>query len=154
MPMMCRKCYCDRFITVHTGLLSSIAKLFGKKLRRCLGCNSMVFVSAKHGRSLRAPNEQVADNVHAAQASPINEADPVPVIPEPPEVASPKQEASQVQAEEDPEKPLKRCPNCGSDDYRRSHRTEEEHDNNAPPMARCRRCGARFPHPHFVLKAA
>jgi uncharacterized Zn finger protein len=40
-----------------------------------------------------------------------------------------------------------RCPACGSKEYHRTKRTRLEHFRLRPPMARCEKCGMRFPHP-------
>jgi uncharacterized protein with PIN domain len=42
---------------------------------------------------------------------------------------------------------LRLCPNCGSSKYHRSRRTTLERVLLRPAMARCERCGARFPYP-------
>jgi hypothetical protein len=39
------------------------------------------------------------------------------------------------------------CPKCGSTLYRRSHRTSFERLIGRPRMARCLKCGHRFPYP-------
>jgi len=42
---------------------------------------------------------------------------------------------------------LPRCPTCGSTRYHRTHRTRLEHFLSRPAMARCEKCGLRFPYP-------
>jgi hypothetical protein len=42
---------------------------------------------------------------------------------------------------------IRRCPACGSTDYRRSRRTTLERVLLRPKMARCRKCRTRFPYP-------
>ena len=42
------------------------------------------------------------------------------------------------------------CPTCGSEAYHRTERTSEERELHAAPMARCERCGARFPLPAYA----
>jgi len=39
-----------------------------------------------------------------------------------------------------------RCPTCGSTKYHRTHRTRLERFLSRPPMARCEKCGLRFPY--------
>jgi hypothetical protein len=46
------------------------------------------------------------------------------------------------------------CPDCGSTFYRRSRRRFFERLMRRPPMARCLRCGHRFPHPRHRHKRA
>ncbi|MGD0456445.1 MAG: hypothetical protein ABSC21_01710 [Terriglobia bacterium] len=42
---------------------------------------------------------------------------------------------------------LHRCPTCGSTAYHRTRRTTLEHLLLRPRMARCEKCGLRFPYP-------
>jgi uncharacterized protein (DUF983 family) len=42
---------------------------------------------------------------------------------------------------------LPRCPTCGSARYHRTRRTRLEHFLSRPAMARCEKCGLRFPYP-------
>jgi hypothetical protein len=42
---------------------------------------------------------------------------------------------------------LPRCPTCGSARYHHTHRTRLEHFLSRPAMARCEKCGSRFPYP-------
>jgi hypothetical protein len=46
------------------------------------------------------------------------------------------------------------CPDCGSTFYRRSRRRFFERLMRRPPMARCLRCGHRFPHPRHRHRRA
>jgi len=41
---------------------------------------------------------------------------------------------------------MPRCPSCGSTKYHRTQRTTMERALERPPMARCERCGKRFPY--------
>ena len=67
-----------------------------------------------------------------------------------PEIAGEKSEPKgtrQVTAADSSKRGLRRCPVCGSTDYRRSQRTTLERLLLRPRMARCRRCRKRFPYP-------
>ena len=41
---------------------------------------------------------------------------------------------------------MPRCPSCGSTEYHRTQRTTMERALERPPMARCEKCGKRFPY--------
>jgi uncharacterized Zn finger protein len=55
--------------------------------------------------------------------------------------------SKQVAAADSSDRDSKRCPACGSTEYHRTRRTKLEHFRRRPPMARCKKCGTRFPHP-------
>ena len=48
---------------------------------------------------------------------------------------------------------LRLCPDCGSSKYHRSKRTTLDQVLLRPTMARCEKCGARFPHPRHHAKS-
>ena len=54
----------------------------------------------------------------------------------------PKQEARSDSSDAD----MPRCPSCGSTKHHRTQRTTMERVLERPPMARCERCGKRFPY--------
>jgi transcription elongation factor Elf1 len=53
----------------------------------------------------------------------------------------------QATAADSSDRGLRRCPNCGNTEYHRTQRTTLEHLLLRPRMARCEKCGFRFPHP-------
>jgi len=53
----------------------------------------------------------------------------------------------QVTGADSSDRGLRRCPTCGSTKYHRTQRTSLEHLVLRPRMARCEKCGARFPYP-------
>ena len=53
------------------------------------------------------------------------------------------QEAAQARSSNDD---VPKCPSCGSAKYHRTERTALERALQRPPMARCERCGKRFPY--------
>ena len=53
------------------------------------------------------------------------------------------QEAAQARSSSDD---VPKCPSCGSAKYHRTERTALERALQRPPMARCERCGKRFPY--------
>ena len=67
----------------------------------------------------------------------------------PPSIANDKnhpQESKQVAPVDSSYGDLVRCPACGSAKLHRTHRTKLEHVLQRPPMARCEKCGKRFPY--------
>ena len=53
----------------------------------------------------------------------------------------------QVTAADSSDRGLRCCPTCGSTQYHRTQRTTLEHLLLRPRMARCEKCGLRFPYP-------
>jgi ribosomal protein L37AE/L43A len=55
--------------------------------------------------------------------------------------------AKELTAADSSERGSRGCPACGSTAYHRTKRTKLEHLRLRPPMARCEKCGTRFPYP-------
>jgi len=146
MPAPCQKCGATKTESVseRSPLVNNLARVFGYELRQCSRCRRLRLLKrrAGHRQHHRPPNDtQVAGpgsgaNERAAQ-----------------EVSGPAARGSAGPATEhrsvDSAEPegLARCPRCGGNQYRRSHRRKLERLLHRPPMARCKACRFRFPLP-------
>jgi hypothetical protein len=126
MAKPCPHCGAEKTESVPHGFLYAIAKVFGYRLRACSRCRRLRLLPRQGERREASEVDVVASEPRAADASPrsgrTNDADSQP----------PAADA---------------CPHCGSKDYRRSRRLWWERLIGRGPMARCRACRYRFPHP-------
>ena len=108
-------------------------------MARCESCG-MRFPYPRHREDYPEPLELAV----AAARDPLSEAkenDPIMAI-ENTHSEDPKQ-ASDADSSDSV---MRRCPSCGSTKYHRTQRTSMERVLERPPMARCERCGTRFPY--------
>jgi len=131
-------------VSERSPLVNNLARVFGYELRQCSRCRRLRLLKrhAGHRQHHRPPNDtQVAGPGSGANERAAQE------VSEPAARASagPGTEHRSVDSAE-PEG-LARCPRCGGNQYRRSHRRKLERLLHRPPMARCKACRFRFPLP-------
>jgi len=111
-----------------------IAKAFGCRLCRCGGCHRLRLIRLQDLiRSQESP-EYLTSYPAAAQFSPLQTMTETAAL----TGRGVSGGGNQMQASN-------QCPQCGSSNYQRSPRTQAERLVKSGPMARCLRCGYRFP---------
>jgi len=109
--------------------------LRGAPMARCESCG------------LRFPHPGYPDSLESAEepvAGPqFVEEEQVPKMTKEHKRAEVPQEAAHAKSANDD---VPKCPSCGSTKYHRTERTALERALRRPPMARCQRCGKRFPY--------
>ena len=160
MASHCPRCGATKTESVRHGLLYNLLWKMGYHLRRCSSCNRRRIF--KRGDPTRThPNNMSFEQLEAdfnrkvADAGGRTSATRVAASPE---AASERArgfvgQATQHSAAEDTSVATEKvdedagCPKCGSTHYGRSRRTFLERLLKRPRMARCMRCGHRFPYP-------
>ena len=116
---------------------------FGYRLHECARCRRPRFIPRHDGKSpdsSQLGKEPVGAPPFAEERGALRTAEENPE----PKVTK------QVTAADSSERGLRRCPACGSTEYHRTKRTTLERILLRPRMARCEKCGLRFPIPGIV----
>ena len=113
---------------------------FGYRLHECARCRAPRFIPRHNGKppySSQLGKGPVSAPPFAEERGALRTAE---------ENLEPKV-TKQVTAADSSERGLRRCPACGSTAYHRTHRTTLERILSRPKVARCEKCGLRFPYP-------
>jgi hypothetical protein len=113
---------------------------FGYRLHECARCRRPRFIPRHDGKS---PYSSQLGKEPVSAPPFVEERVALRTAEENPESKVTKQ----VTAADSSERGLRRCPDCGSTKYHRTKRTTLEHLLLRPRMARCEKCGLRFPYP-------
>lgn len=122
MATPCRKCGAQKTEDPYHGLLYSLAKACGYRLRICSRCRRRRFLPLARPRLNDLDEPERLRREEPAQAN---------------LAINPGVEAN----------PPGACPKCGKVDFRRSRRRSWERMIGRGPMVRCRACQTRFPLP-------
>jgi predicted nucleic acid-binding Zn-ribbon protein len=139
MSSPCPKCGEARSDPVRRGTLYTLASVFGYRLQRCLRCRALRLLPRHHRKSPDASQwrkEQATAHGLAGVTGTLETAEQRPAANE-----------GRLSTADSSNRGSQGCPACGSTEYHRTHRTSLERLQSRPRMARCEKCGVRFPHP-------
>jgi len=140
MTSPCPRCGDAKIDPVRHGLMYKLVWAFGYRLHECARCRAPRLIPRHNGKppySSQLGKGPVSAPPFAEERGALRTAE---------ENLEPKV-TKQVTAADSSERGLRRCPACGSTAYHRTHRTTLERILSRPRMARCERCGVRFPYP-------
>ena len=135
----CPRCGETKTGPVSHGTIYKLVWVFGYRLHRCSRCRAPRFVPRLYGKSLGSSQlgkEPASEPGFAKERGDLKTTEGR---------AEPKKDRPTAADSSDGESP--RCPACGSTEYHRTKRTKLERLWLGEPMARCERCGMRFPYP-------
>jgi hypothetical protein len=135
----CSRCGETRTDPVRHGTMYKLVWAFGYRLHRCPRCRAARYLPRHRGKPRDLPQE----GTELAGAPWFAKEGRVIATAE----ARSEPEKDQVAAVDSSHRKLRPCPACGSTEYHRSRRTNLERIRSRPPMARCEKCGMRFPYP-------
>lgn len=161
METPCPRCGTLKTESVRHGWVYRICWKMGYHLRRCSFCNRKRLIrrgdrSRPHPNDLTMEQLQESFNRQLAAAKAAGERKAYAASDDSSSPAPSSSPAIQTQAATGVEEPVagiedyRLCPRCGNPRFRRSRRRWYERLMNRPRMARCRRCGHRFPYPHSI----
>jgi len=134
----CPKCGGTKTDPVPHDFKYNLARALGYRLQRCSRCHAARFIRLHRGKSLGASLlvEETGSTGWIVEER------------EPPETAEarPEPRKDQLTAAGSSDCDVPHCPDCGGTSYHRTRRTTTERMLRRPPMARCERCGTRFPY--------
>ncbi len=140
MTSPCPKCGETKTDPVRHGLMYKLVWAFGYRLQECARCRAPRFIPRHDGKSPHSSQwgkRPVSALPFAEKRGALRTAE------ESPEPKGTKQ----VTAADSSGRGLRCCPACGSTEYHRIHRTTLERILSRPKVARCEKCGLRFPYP-------
>jgi hypothetical protein len=140
MTPPCPRCGDTKTDPVRHGLMYKLVWAFGYRLHECARCRRPRFIPRHDGKS---PYSSQLGKEPVSAPPFVEERVALRTAEENPESKVTKQ----VTAADSSERGLRRCPDCGSTKYHRTKRTTLEHLLLRPRMARCEKCGLRFPYP-------
>jgi hypothetical protein len=140
MTSPCPKCGETKTDPVRHGLMYKLVWAFGYRLHECARCRALRFIPRHDGKS---PHSSQLGKGPASAPPFAEKRGALRTAEESPEPKVIKQ----VTAADSSGRGLRRCPVCGSTAYHRIHRTTLERILSRPKVARCERCGMRFPYP-------
>jgi len=140
MTLPCPRCGDAKTDPVRHGLVYKLVWVLGYRLQECARCHRPRFIPRHDGKSpysSQLGKEPVSAPPFAEERGALRKAEEnlVPKV------------TKQVTAADSSERGLRCCPVCGSTKYHRTHRTTLERILSRPRMARCEKCGVRFPYP-------
>ena len=140
MTSPCPKCGETKTDPVRHGLMYKLVWAFGYRLHECARCRRPRFIPRHDGKfphssQLGKGPESVLPFAEGRGALRTSEESPEP------------KGTKQVAAADSSDRGLRCCPVCGSTEYHRIHRTTLERILSRPKVARCEKCGSRFPYP-------
>ena len=138
----CPKCGGTKTDPVPHGVKYELAWAFGYRLQQCSRCRAARYIPRHRGKSrgsstLGKEPASAPGSGEERGTSGTAEARPAP-------------KEAQVNTANSSDRDMRRCPACGSTKNHRTHRTTMERLLHRPPIARCEKCGKRFPYfrPH------
>jgi hypothetical protein len=135
----CPRCGETRTDRVRHGAIYKLVWVFGYRLHRCSRCRAPRFVPRLYGKSLgslQLGKEPASAPGFVEERGGLKTAE-----------GTPEPKKDQVTAADSSDGELPRCSACGSTEWHRTKRTKLERLWLRVPMARCERCGMRFPYP-------
>ncbi len=161
MSSPCPRCGATKTESVRHGFIYNTAWKMGYHMRRCSDCNRWRFMPLG-SRKLPHPNEMTMEQLQESFNRKVAAASGIP----PANLPTPGENMAFSSSDESPSKgagpsttPIEKkveryeaelpraCPKCESIQYHRSRRRWYERLLKRPKMARCSRCGHRFPYP-------
>ncbi|MGO8815194.1 MAG: hypothetical protein ACLQVG_11130 [Terriglobia bacterium] len=154
----CPRCGTTKTESVRHGFLYTRLWNMGYHLRRCSFCNRKR-IFKRHDRNRPHPDDLTAEELTEHFNRKIAEAKGQTYVAVKRENVANSSEESQLLGTQPQRMPVsvaeateeiddyRLCPNCGSSNYRRSHRRWYEKLLKSPRMARCIKCDTRFPYP-------
>jgi len=161
MASPCPRCGHTKTESVHHGLIYNTLYAMGYRLRRCSFCNRRRLFK-QGGRDRPHPDdmtvEELRERFNRKLAEALAKESAAPESSEgkmasgssqksPGQGTQARQSSVSVTKEVDECDDYRLCPQCGSTVYRRSRRRWYERLLNRRRMARCIKCGHRFPYP-------
>jgi len=134
----CPKCGATKTDPVPHDFKYNLARAFGYRLQRCSRCRAARFIRLHREKSL---GESLVLE-EAGSSGWLAEEGESPGTAK----ARPDPGKDQLTAAGSSDRDVPHCPDCGSTSYHRTRRTTKERMLRRPPMARCERCGKRFPY--------
>jgi len=160
MASPCPRCGTTKTESVRHGFIHNTLWNMGYHLRRCSYCNRRRIFKrgdpARHhpddmtAEELRERfNRKVAEALEKTSETPESTGETMTPDSAQESLKPGEARESSVGVAEAPDEgdDYRLCPKCGSTVYRRSRRRWYEHLMKRPRMARCMRCGNRFPYP-------
>jgi uncharacterized protein with PIN domain len=117
-----------------------LVRAFGYRLHECARCRAPRFIPRHNGEF---PHSSQRGKAPVSVPPLAEESGALRTAEESPEPKGSKQ----VTAADSSDRGLRCCPACGSAEYHRIHRTTLERILSRPKVARCEKCGLRFPYP-------
>jgi len=135
----CPRCGATKTDPVYHGVLYRLVSVFGYRLQICSRCRIPRFVR-RHPEESHGSSHGGNGLASAPELAPVSGALSTGHV-------GPTPQRDRATTAASPDRESGGCPACGSNNYHRTKRTRLERLRKRPHMARCEKCGTRFPHP-------